>query len=300
MGIRVIIASTSGEKAKYKERILDWIIAFCLLFFMHYIMAASVTVVEKINTMLGEATGVFGGINLPSEYGKVKYKEGTNNPGQVAPKPEEVYPEIASAKDVLLTKVKVNIDGSWYQLANAINMGRAICKDANEYTDTYAITDDETITFTVSYSVREMNGTRCVDGGSITTNDSNVFDVSGMADYFNSLKPTADDAISSGGGVINDGALRIEDGGDGSKILYFINYARLFLNVKDDNQYIPISIGYLIIYIALTVFTVVFTIRYIKRVIYLAFLTMVAPMVAMTYPLDKLKDRKSTGLEYVV
>lgn len=60
------------------------------------------------------------------------------------------------------------------------------------------------------------------------------------------------------------------------------------------------SVGYLIIYIALVVFTVVFIFRYIKRVIYIAFLTMIAPMVAMTYPLDKLKDRKSASMGYVV
>lgn len=73
MGIKIIIASTSGEKAKYKERILDWIIAFCLLFFMHYIMSAGVTVVDKITDMLGKATGVDDGIDIPSEYGTVKY-----------------------------------------------------------------------------------------------------------------------------------------------------------------------------------------------------------------------------------
>ena len=96
------------------------------------------------------------------------------------------------------------------------------------------------------------------------------------------------------------GKTEVKVSAESDKVLYFINYARLFLNVKDDDQYIPISVGYLIIYIALTVFTVVFAFRYIKRVIYLAFLTMVSPMVAMTYPLDKLKDRKSTSLEYVV
>ena len=61
-----------------------------------------------------------------------------------------------------------------------------------------------------------------------------------------------------------------------------------------------IPFPYLIIYIALIVFTVMFAIRYIKRVIYIAFLTLMAPMVALTYPLDKIKDRKSSGLEYVV
>ncbi|MCI8621846.1 MAG: hypothetical protein HFJ50_09405 [Clostridia bacterium] len=62
----------------------------------------------------------------------------------------------------------------------------------------------------------------------------------------------------------------------------------------------PMSTAYLIIYIALITFTAVFTIRYIKRFIYIAFLTLMAPVVALTYPLDKIKDRKSTSMEYVV
>lgn len=75
------------------------------------------------------------------------------------------------------------------------------------------------------------------------------------------------------------------------KVLYFINYARLFLNNKDEDEYMSIAVGYLIIYIALVVFLAVFAFRYIKRVIYLAFLTMIAPLVALTYPLDKIRDR---------
>ena len=83
---------------------------------------------------------------------------------------------------------------------------------------------------------------------------------------------------------------------DGSKVLYFTNYARLYLNVSTKDQYIAVSVGYLILYLILVVFTIMFTVRYMKRVIYVAFLTLIAPMVAMTYPLDKIKDRKSTSL----
>ena len=83
---------------------------------------------------------------------------------------------------------------------------------------------------------------------------------------------------------------------DPSKILYFINYARLYLNVSLDDDYVPVACGYLIIYLVLAVFTVMFAIRYMKRVIYIAFLTLMAPLVALTYPIDKIKDRKSTGI----
>lgn len=45
-----------------------------------------------------------------------------------------------------------------------------------------------------------------------------------------------------------------------------------------------------VIYVALVVLTVMFTIQYLKRMIYLAFLTMISPLIALTYPLDKIKD----------
>lgn len=83
---------------------------------------------------------------------------------------------------------------------------------------------------------------------------------------------------------------------DKNKVLYFINYARMYLEVADMDEYIPMSVGFLIIYIILIVFTGMFAVRYMKRVIYIAFLTMIAPVVALTYPLDKIKDRKSTSI----
>lgn len=45
-----------------------------------------------------------------------------------------------------------------------------------------------------------------------------------------------------------------------------------------------------IMYVALVTLTAIFTFHYLKRLIYLAFLTMIAPLIALTYPLDKIKD----------
>ena len=54
MGIRIIISSTAQDKAKYKQRLLDWIIAMCMLFFLHYIMAFAITVTELITDSLAK------------------------------------------------------------------------------------------------------------------------------------------------------------------------------------------------------------------------------------------------------
>ena len=55
------------------------------------------------------------------------------------------------------------------------------------------------------------------------------------------------------------------------------------------------KLGYLIIYIMLITFTVKFTFVYLKRVINMAFLTLIAPIVAFTYPLDKMSDGQAQG-----
>lgn len=48
--------------------------------------------------------------------------------------------------------------------------------------------------------------------------------------------------------------------------------------------------GYTLMYIIMVFYTIMFTYKYVKRLIYLAFLTMISPLVALTYPIDKLKD----------
>ncbi len=45
-----------------------------------------------------------------------------------------------------------------------------------------------------------------------------------------------------------------------------------------------------VMYFTLVCYTLTFTWRYLKRVVYLAFLTVISPLVAFTYPIDKIKD----------
>ncbi len=44
-------------------------------------------------------------------------------------------------------------------------------------------------------------------------------------------------------------------------------------------------------------YTISFGFQYLKRVIYVAFLTLVAPLISLTYPLDKIKDGKAQAFE---
>ena len=57
------------------------------------------------------------------------------------------------------------------------------------------------------------------------------------------------------------------------------------------------AIVQVVIYDILAVYTVIFSIQYFKRTIYLAFLTMIAPLITLTYPLDKIKDSKAQAFD---
>ena len=52
-------------------------------------------------------------------------------------------------------------------------------------------------------------------------------------------------------------------------------------------------VGYVIAYLVLVFYTIYFAFAYLKRVLYLAFLTVIAPLVAMTYSIDKIADSKA-------
>ncbi|MBQ8044589.1 MAG: hypothetical protein IJ272_10695, partial [Clostridia bacterium] len=49
VGIRIVLSSSSQDKAKYKEMLKDWLVALCLLFTLHYIMNATIVIVNEIS-----------------------------------------------------------------------------------------------------------------------------------------------------------------------------------------------------------------------------------------------------------
>lgn len=54
IGIRVVISSSADDRAKYKQRIMDWVVAMCLIFFMHYIMNFTISMVGILNDSIGQ------------------------------------------------------------------------------------------------------------------------------------------------------------------------------------------------------------------------------------------------------
>lgn len=164
IGIRIIISSSAGDKAKYKQFFVDWVVALCLIFFLHYIMAITMTMSETVTDVLAGAT---------TEQGTIK---------------------------------QVNI--------------------------------------------------RLTDKDGVDTIEED-----GIERYF---------------------------------VSNFTGVARL----KAQYSSSILEMGYSILYIALTVYTVYFAFVYLKRLLMLAFFTMIAPLVALTYPLDKIKDGKAQAFNF--
>lgn len=70
-----------------------------------------------------------------------------------------------------------------------------------------------------------------------------------------------------------------------------MGYARFLVQYDD----IGTKLLYFIIYIAMVIYTIMFTITYLKRSLTMAFLTVIAPLIAITYPIDKIGDGSAQG-----
>ena len=85
----------------------------------------------------------------------------------------------------------------------------------------------------------------------------------------------------------------------------FIGVIRFYAGLVQYTGYTVKGIGYTIMYCVMVAYMVIYTFMYLKRVFYMAFLTMVAPLVAITYPFEKIEDGKAKGFtlwlkEYVL
>ena len=85
----------------------------------------------------------------------------------------------------------------------------------------------------------------------------------------------------------------VGEGIEGDYKTNLIGAARFQTQYKNIGTRMP----FVIMYIALVVYTVIFTVFYLKRALMMAFLTMIAPLVAFTYPIDKVTDGKAQAFD---
>ena len=215
VGIRIMLSSTAGDKAKYKQLLVDWVVAICLLFLMQYIMSFSNIAVKKVTSVIQSA------VVSTTESDKL-----SENEKKAAKEKGKLDGDVAVTRGTQLFEIEDK---------ELVNKAYQILVEENK-TDT-------------KYNDLFKNG--------------------------NLYWPTNN----------------------------FTEQARMLaqLTDKDDDatNYAYASIGYKIIYIVLVLYTLIFTWTYVKRVVYMAFLTMIAPLVALTYPIDKMNDGKAQAFNIV-
>lgn len=203
VGIRIIISSSAGDKAKYKQWLIDWIVAICLLFTMHYIMSFSNIFVKKLTNLVDATDIIENGDTLPDG--------------------------VSGTAD-----------------SNGVSTSKA--------PQVFTIDDDTKV-------------------------------------------KKAKEVLESGDNSSEFSGLFVEE--NGKTVLKwptnnFMEQARMLLQYQDSDDnvtnYAYASIGYKIIYIVLVLYTFIFAFTYLKRVVYMSFLTLIAPLVALTYPIDKMND----------
>lgn len=86
--------------------------------------------------------------------------------------------------------------------------------------------------------------------------------------------------------------------GKGGHINWPTNYMGLIrMEAAQNSDAGMIFIGYGMAFLVLWFYTIFFLFTYIRRLVYMAFLTIIAPMVAMTYPIDKINDGKAQAFD---
>ena len=242
IGIKILISSISEDQAKYKKMLVDWVVALCLLFIMHYIMTAIVNLNSTI-------------------IGLIKNDEG-----------DSYY---------ICTDTKLDYDGN-----TEMTRERAIQLNFND-PEVFGEDDKNIIDLTKgshkNYCGQSINGenndgtidiTKWGKNGVVAPNAFFIIE----PDRVNSIYKVN---IMSYVRSIAGATLK-----DADKV-YIIGNNNF--NQASGND----EMGYTVLYLVLMIETVMFIIIYIKRVIQLAFLTMIAPIVAFMYPLDKIGDGKA-------
>lgn len=203
IGIRILISSTSSDKAKYKQMLVDWIVAICLLFAMHYIMSFSNLLIERIIDIIDSTQ-----INTQEEDTEVK------------------EPEM------------------------------------------FEITDTDVVDKAYETLVEKP-----AEDGEISSEEDSPYYAFFVDDNGNTA------------------------GSDSTKLLWpaenFMQQARINLQLLEDDTETYVAIGWKLIYVVLVIFTLIFVFTYLKRLVYMTFLTIIAPLVALTYPIDKINDGKA-------
>ena len=366
IGIRIMLGSAAADKAKYKERLKDWLVAMCLVFVIHYIMVAIVTTCQAVSEQLASvcqekyivslpsgtqvkaSSEVLQGLNILSNYGVgINNSIGEDDAGNTGISENGVANlNTTTAFKLVGQKIaedyfKVKNGAADAELINMFNEVPTYPDDYQYYTKYFKNIDvlldendddsgmigkflrriAENVNDTSIYSLYNGFATyeSRLQSNGYTIPDSwrefyeEVAEIEGQYAWFNQeeyeriYQEQFGEKVAQSieltdhynyDGVDEEWITLEGDPNDNGRVPYatnFMGYIRLMIEQKADNNDLLLSVGYVIIYLALVILTIIFSVIYLKRVVYMAFLTMIAPLVAMTYPLDKIHDGKAQG-----
>lgn len=323
-GIRIVISSTSNEKAKYKQLIVDWLVAICLLFLMQYIMSFANMLNGKFINLIAPLTAAKYNSGYDSSEDYVNYVRtyiGDINTGNN----EGTFESTMDTVDDITTENS----GSTYNSLFGSNVPGTSNYDASSditsSNNSSSSSNKSSSSSSTSSETNKQKSTSSHSGGSIDKNSYSDSDISSKIDELDNVqtKPevfiiTDEEKVEKAYEVlvedlVDDGKIQSEKespyyylflddngqpaGEDSTQLVWvadnFLQQARMKLQFLYDKKDTTVSIGWTLIYVVLVIFTVMFLFTYIKRVVYMTFLTIIAPLVALSYPIDKMNDGKA-------
>lgn len=325
IGIRIIISSAAESQSKYKQMLVDWLVGFCLLFIMHYIMSFIVNVNYIIVDMLKNDEGDSYYIGLPEiEDGWVNIYSGRFGMdfGDFTDLEKNIIESLGKRTLKLVTGGGKNF---WHNFLNTFNFAEVAEDAAIE-----SIKDEVRTRHFYSDKV-VVNG----NGGEFKLNQEGYIDLNNkdynLLGYRNSDVDLSE--WGDNGEIYVSAYLENTTSAQGdseeyvNRAIYKANimeFARTLssfglkepsnIHILHNNSYgeatpsieeapsqgeeegessTLIGYAYGILYLVLVIETVIFIIQYLKRVFQLAMLTMIAPLIAFMYPIDKIGDEKA-------
>lgn len=270
IGIRIIVATVSTDQVKYKQMLMDWLVAMCLLFCMHYIMSFIMSFNEMIIEILADKSAAsdeyYIGLNKVESLSSDKHLN-YNDPVSIV---ESDGVKSFSKRHLIYPANEVNEQNRF-----------SIDSKNGKFATGYYIT---------GYSKQEYNYINSSGTGTVDLDVPTFSEISGG--YLSA-------SISRRGK--NDEVVTIYKGNlvEYMRAITSFDHQDVTFYSKDGTRSIGNSgstaqnFGYGVLYIIIVIETVVFVIKYIGRVINLAFLTAIAPLIAFMYPIDRIGDSKA-------
>lgn len=312
VGIRIVVSTAVTDQVKYKQWLVDWVVGICLLIIMQYIMSFLMNVNEMIVEMLGEnressyymsLSKLGGGLDTYyNDWGDVK-KDATPGTDSYDPGVNLFYLDHFDVRNKDNGSDCFDFDEDTGEIHVERKDWASESENGNVFINAriFKPADEE-----VNKAIKNFSARVGFIAGAVAMNPMNP----------NPIKINPITGAMKGWSIAS--AIVGEDNDDrwADKTVYRCNLPEFCRTLTTfGSKYVLIYRGsgvyesytenedvdksnsrfgeYAILYILLVLETCIFFYTYLKRVFKLAFYTMIAPLIAFMYPIDKLGDEKA-------